>query len=608
MSTRPDQPTGGFRVGPAGDPDRYLLGPAVDSGAEGILYRGTITTASGLALDVAIKMLQPRFLSQVEQWHTRWAEQVELLRSLQVPGLVTVRDGFVGPLPHVAGQPGQGQTLYLVMNWAEGAALGEWVRQRPDRDTIADLKALIPVAAALDLMHSGRATGGVPVIHRDVKPANILVTEAGTVLVDFGLTRGLPGGEGLSGVVGTAGYLAPEAVESGTYSPATDRYALGAVAYFVLTGAEPPRAHQPDTLRAGLTGVPALAERPEVIEGVMAMMDADPAARPVGLANWLGQLRRSSLPSLPEDLSPQAPRRHPPLPGPARSESRLRAHLSRRPLAVGALALLVLGGAAGAALSLNGQPSGRPIVLSSDRTTTTTTTTAAAPPEVITGTVSDSAGNRVPGAYVIGLDSLTVVRTDPSGTFSMSCDLTSHGVAGRRAEPLVAAAWLLPIVPAGEGSAAQGQNTTSYGPPPTTPGHGYAFSGGAPDAADASIVSCDGRSVDFTLGPGGNADIQILDPAGDPVASSAIPPDNLYLPALGNYAALETAPLSADGHQLVSQLAGGVLRIAGTAGALDCTGPGVVSDPGAAGADVTITPGQTTSVTCHETTSAPTTP
>lgn len=631
MMERPDRTSWGFRVGPGDDPDRYELGPAVGSGAEGILYRGNLTTSSGLALEVAIKMLQPRFMGEVDQWHTRWAEQLELLRSLQVPGLVPVRDGFVGPLPHAPGVPGEGRTLYLVMNWVEGESLDEWVRHRPGRDPIDDLKVLIPVAAALDLMHSGRATGGVPVAHRDVKPSNILVTDAGTVLVDFGLTRGLPGGKRLSGVVGTAGYLAPEAVESGTYSPATDRYALGAVAYFLLTGAEPPITHQPEALRAALAAVPALGAHPEAVGSVMAMLDADPDARPSGLANWVGQLRRSSLPDLPEELSPQAPSRHPPALPTRGIRTRVVARLSRRALVAGGLGLLLLGAAAGTTLALAGHSSPQRLVLSSGSSTTATSaarhsyasastsaagtrsaqvpdsTVSSGSLQVLTGTVRDSAGNPVAGAYVIGLDSLTVARTDPSGVFSMPCELTTNGVAGQRAEPLVASTWLLPIVSPGQGSVAVGQDTTSYGPPPSTPGLSYAFSGGAADAAAASIATCNGQGVDFVLGPGGNADIRLLGPTGGPVSTSAVPPDNLYLPGLGNYAALETTPLSADGYQRLGQMAAGVLRIDGTTSTLDCSGPGVVSDPAVAGADVTITAGQTTSVTCRETSNSSTT-
>jgi serine/threonine protein kinase len=313
-----------FRVGPTSDPDRYVLGAAFTSGAEGILYRGTITTAAGMTLDVAIKMLQPRFLSRVDEWHTRWAEQVEVLRSPQVPGVVPVRDGFLGPLPHPPGRAGEEETLYLVMNWVEGESLDEWIRHRLDRDPIDDLKVLVGVAAALDLMHSGRATGGVPVVHRDIKPANILVTDHGSVLVDFGLTRGLPDGQRLTGVVGTPGYLAPESIDAGSYSPASDRYAFGAVAYFVLTGSEVRPWHQPEAMRDSLVAVPELSELPEVADQVMAMLATDPDERPLGVANWVGQLRRSSIEAGPDILSPTAPRRNPTSPVDRKTSRRVR--------------------------------------------------------------------------------------------------------------------------------------------------------------------------------------------------------------------------------------------------------------------------------------------
>lgn len=334
----PSEPSG-IRVGPVGDPDRYTLGAAVASGSEGILYRGSIVTATGVQLEVAIKMLQPRFFSRVDDWHTRWIEQVELLRSLQVPGVVPVRDGFIGPLPHPPGHPGEGRSLYMVMNWVAGEPLDTWVRHRPDRDPLDALGLLIPVAAALDLMHSGRATGGVPVVHRDVKPANIVVTDHTTVLVDFGLVRGLPDGERLTAVVGTPGYLAPESSESGTYSPASDRYAFGAVAYFVVTGIEPPDDHQPDTLQSLLASAPTLSPHPELADAIMAMLATDPAARPAGLANWIGQLRRSSLEPGPSILSPQAATRHPSARPLARPPSRKKPS-RRRPPSRRSIALL----------------------------------------------------------------------------------------------------------------------------------------------------------------------------------------------------------------------------------------------------------------------------
>lgn len=284
---------GQFRVGPADDPDRYMVGATVAAGAEGILFRGS-TSRAGVEADVAVKMLQPRLLPRVDQWHKVWDDQVHLLRSLQTPGVVAVREGFLGALPHPPGEAGDDRTLYLVMNWVDGEPLDEWVRRRPDRDPFDALNLLLGVATALDLMHSGHFTRA-PIVHRDVKPANILVTDQGTVLVDFGLTRALPDGPRLSGVTGTAGYLAPEATDVGEYTPATDRYALGAVGYFVFTGTEPPQSHQPDVLRASLAAVPALADQPEAVDHLMAMLDEDPSARPHPLSNWVAQIRRSTL-------------------------------------------------------------------------------------------------------------------------------------------------------------------------------------------------------------------------------------------------------------------------------------------------------------------------
>jgi serine/threonine protein kinase len=344
------QPDNAFRVGPESDPDRYSLGAAVGSGAEGILYRGSITTGTGVELEVAIKMLQPRFLDRVDEWHGRWMEQVELVRSLQVPGVVPVRDGFIGPMPHARRQPGEGRTLYLVMNWVDGEPVDEWVRHRPDRDPLDDLKVLVQVAAALDLMHSGRATGGVPVVHRDVKPSNILITQRGAVLVDFGLTRGLPTGQQLTGITGTPGYMSPEVLEEGLYSPASDRYALGAVAYFIVTGHDLPTKGRPEVIRDQLEGVAAISDQPDVVDHLMSMLDVDPRQRPTGLANWLGQVRNSSLLLRSESLTPPAPARQLE-PSEKVAERGQRSHKPRRRTALLAVGILLVALASGGLLA-----------------------------------------------------------------------------------------------------------------------------------------------------------------------------------------------------------------------------------------------------------------
>ncbi len=148
----------------------------VEAGAEGILYRGQLLTpTSRLSLSVAVKALQPAYSARIDQWAARWRDQVELLRSLQIPGLVGVREGFVGPLPHRQGAETAGRNLYLVMNWVEGEALDHWVLRHRGVDVGNALKLLLPVAVAVDTMHGGQLTGSVPVVHRDIKPANILI-------------------------------------------------------------------------------------------------------------------------------------------------------------------------------------------------------------------------------------------------------------------------------------------------------------------------------------------------------------------------------------------------------------------------------------------------
>ena len=255
--------------------------------------------------------------------------------------------------------------------------------------------------------------------------------------------------------------------------------------------------------------------------------------------------------------------------------------------------------------STNPSTAGRPAVtLPSTPTTTSLTTAGSATASTtvarsqtstgqagtLTGRVTDDSGHPVPGAYVIGLDTLTVVRTDSAGRWSMPCQVSSGGIVGTRSEPLVAGTWLLPVQPTGQGSYSHGGNTTDYGFPPTTPGGlGYAFSGGAADATHAAAASCNGHTWDFTLPPGGAADIHFLHP---PDTSTGPPVDNLYLPGLGPHASLETQPLTADGHQVLTEMGPGQLFL-DVLYPMHCTGPDLGS-----GNQLTITPGRTSYVTC----------
>jgi hypothetical protein len=227
------------------------------------------------------------------------------------------------------------------MNWVDGEPLDRWADAHPDATPQDCLELLLPVATALDLMHSGAYTGGVPLVHRDVKPPNHLVTPRGTVLVDTGLARGLPGGSASGAVGGTPGYIAPEVLDDGVHSPAADRYSFGLVAWRLLTRRQPPEQPTLAELAGGLED--AHPEEPRLTAHVLAMLDEDPNIRPARLANWCAQLGGSSLDpdSDPPVLAPLAPI--------AATQSRTRRPSVRGAVAIVAVVALIATGVAFAA-------------------------------------------------------------------------------------------------------------------------------------------------------------------------------------------------------------------------------------------------------------------
>ena len=203
-----------------------------------------------------------------------------------------VRDVFEGPLPHEAGDADAStNTLYLVMNWVEGPTLEEWVSRNPNRDVLESARVLGKLASAVDYLHSGAVTGN-PVLHRDIKPANVIVTAAGAVLVDFGFTRVI-GGQPLT-IAGTPAYIAPETVTAGEFSPASDRFSLGATGFFALTG-ETPKLNDRAYMAQKLSEVSGAEGREDIAEHVLSMMDPDPAKRPTGAVPWAQQLAAAAV-------------------------------------------------------------------------------------------------------------------------------------------------------------------------------------------------------------------------------------------------------------------------------------------------------------------------
>lgn len=246
---------------------RYLLEGVVGSGVSGRVWRGR-RRADGSV--VAVKVLREEY-SRDSTVVVRFLRERATLRALDHPHLVRVHDLVA-----------EGDTLAIVMELVDGEDLRAVTRRAPlsPEESVA---VLTQVAGALAAVHAGG------VVHRDVKPENVLVARGPegpwAWLTDFGLARATDGPAltRMSQLVGTPAYVAPELVAGRPPSPAGDVYALGIMAYELLAGRRPFDA--PTTaalLRAHLDTEPARpAGLPDQVWSVLAACLAkDPEQRP----------------------------------------------------------------------------------------------------------------------------------------------------------------------------------------------------------------------------------------------------------------------------------------------------------------------------------------
>ena len=201
----------------------FRLEEVIGSGGMGIVYRAE---QPGLDRKVAVKVIAPAHAAD-PRYRERFAREARLAAAIDHPNIVPI---------YMTGDDG-GQ-LYLVMRYIEGVNLSQRRRDGPlALASVADIVSQI--ASALDAAHERG------VVHRDVKPANILLVERDGMaphafLTDFGITRDVAGTTDFTqpgAFIGSVDYAAPEqATDAG---PAADQYSLGCVAYECLTGQPP---------------------------------------------------------------------------------------------------------------------------------------------------------------------------------------------------------------------------------------------------------------------------------------------------------------------------------------------------------------------------------
>ncbi|TDC82932.1 serine/threonine protein kinase [Micromonospora sp. KC606] len=201
--------------------NRYRLDERIASGGMGDVWRGTDQV---LGRTVAVKSLLPALLDE-PGFAERFRGEARTMATINHPGVVDVYD--FGNDQHIA---------FLVMEYVEGDALSATL-SRHGRLTPGRTMAL--VAQAADALHAAHEKG---IVHRDVKPGNLLVRPNGTlVLTDFGIARSDLVGQltAAGSVLGTASYISPEQANGAVATPASDVYALGVVAYQCLAGRRP---------------------------------------------------------------------------------------------------------------------------------------------------------------------------------------------------------------------------------------------------------------------------------------------------------------------------------------------------------------------------------
>jgi serine/threonine protein kinase len=236
-------------------------------------------------VSVAIKVLRPELASILGP--TRFHREIEILTRLRHPNIL-----------HILDSDDRGPFLYFVMPYVAGDSLEALVQREGPLPVDRVLEIARDLAAAIDYAH------GEGILHRDIKPGNVLLEKQRALVCDFGIARAIEtaseepiSSSGL--VIGTPAYMSPEQAISGQLDRRSDIYALGCVVYEMLAG-EPPftgasyqaiiarqLGDKPRSLRVVRPDLP-----PAVELAVLSALQKDPSERPASAGLLLGELTR----------------------------------------------------------------------------------------------------------------------------------------------------------------------------------------------------------------------------------------------------------------------------------------------------------------------------
>ena len=198
---------------------KYEIISQIATGGFGVIYKGWDPF---IKRTVAIKMCH----TPDDEVRQRFHQEAQFVGNLVHRNITLVFDFGV-----------QEEVPYIVQEFLTGYDLDELLKAGVLSDTRSIVSILLQVCEGLDFAHHRG------IVHRDIKPSNIRILEDGTVkIMDFGIAKSLEASSKLTqtGIaLGTAGYLAPEQIQGGTVDPRTDIFALGVVAYELITGARP---------------------------------------------------------------------------------------------------------------------------------------------------------------------------------------------------------------------------------------------------------------------------------------------------------------------------------------------------------------------------------